>query len=287
MDLDSDEDWGDTTLVDNTVLASQFSESSAGPDYRPPSVDQGSDFVSPRRPGDPPEVLASESSQASGDRKLMSPKKLKRAEMMAPSIPRYPGGVVPSLEEFDDPEPWMRKAVPRKGHTWTPGREVAQELLDAEAEAGYTAPKPNSWCTVSTKAPSKAGGYIQLSTGGANKFATLQEVALWASGQQKPSFDPRVHKVDPNDVSHLCDEPACTIPSHVCVEPKGDNNSRKGCLGVVRCSVWCALCHGSKYILVCRHKPTCIRWRPGYSSFDDLRARGLCSDRSGDTEPWD
>jgi len=39
------------------------------------------------------------------------------------------------------------------------------------------------WCELVTHQPTKRGGYIQVSYGGANKFASLQEVVLWADGK--------------------------------------------------------------------------------------------------------
>ena len=49
----------------------------------------------------------------------------------------------------------------------------------------------DGWCRLSTLAPTKEGGYVQVSHGGANKFAVLQEVALWAMGEGRaPSLAP-------------------------------------------------------------------------------------------------
>ena len=84
---------------------------------------------------------------------------------------------------------------------------------------------PDGWCKLSTAADT-GKGYSQVSYSGANKFATLQELVLWAGGRAKPAFS---DKTDPNDVSHLCDQRQCTIPSHVVVETKAANNNRKGC----------------------------------------------------------
>jgi Zinc-binding loop region of homing endonuclease len=107
---------------------------------------------------------------------------------------------------------------------------------------------PDGWCRLSTAAPTSDKGYSQVSGGGVNKFATLQELVLWAGGGAKPAYSGRT---DPNDVSHLCDRPACTIPSHVMVEPREANNRRKGCVMAVPCSRKCRECNGSKDLFIC------------------------------------
>lgn len=64
---------------------------------------------------------------------------------------------------------------------------------------------------------------MQLSFAGANKFATLGEVLLWAGGTTL--------NVTGNQCSHLCCNPLCKIPAHVVVESAQKNNQRKGCRG--------------------------------------------------------
>lgn len=133
------------------------------------------------------------------------------------------------------------------------------------------------WCNLTTLKPSKTDGYVQISHGGANKFTTLGCVVLWASGRAKPAYS---GKTDPWDVSHLCDEPRCTVLEHVTVESRQKNNARKGCVGSVLCSRNCGKCRGLKYLFICPHAPRCIRHRPGYRSPEDFIENGLCEDRS-------
>jgi hypothetical protein len=137
--------------------------------------------------------------------------------------------------------------------------------------------KPEGWCRLSTAKPTSDKGYSQVSADGVNKFATLQELVLWAGGGSKPAHAGRT---DPNDVSHLCDRPACTVPSHVVVETKDRNNARKGCVMSVKCSRKCRECNGLKDLLICPHVPNCVRFRDGFTSFEDYIENGVCEDRS-------
>jgi len=143
---------------------------------------------------------------------------------------------------------------------------------------------PDGWCKLSTAAPTSGKGYSQVSGEGVNKFATLQELVLWAGGGAKPAHS---DKTDPNDVSHLCDQPACTVPSHVVVEAKDANNRRKGCVMAVRCSRKCRECNGSKDLFICMHKPSCVRFRDGYASFEEYLKNGICEDRSSEIQERD
>jgi len=123
------------------------------------------------------------------------------------------------------------------------------------------------WCRATSLKPSKANGYVQLSYKGKNKFAVLQDVLLWANG---------VSKGGGLQASHLCNRPTCTIPEHVCAESARDNNSRKGCLGWVRCSPFCRNCDGKKSIGICPHRPRCIVFHQEYSSHEDFVDNGIC-----------
>jgi hypothetical protein len=117
------------------------------------------------------------------------------------------------------------------------------------------------FCKSTTLKPSKEGGYVQLSYGGANKFAVLQEVLLWAGG---------VTRVDSGDqCSHLCGNPLCTLPEHVCLEDAKKNNSRKGCV------VWWDCPHCDKKIKICQHEPSCIKFVPGFISWKEFLENGL------------
>jgi len=120
--------------------------------------------------------------------------------------------------------------------------------------------KVEGFCRVCTLKPSKDGGYIQLSTEGANKFAMLQEVILWSSG---------VFLMEPDDQSsHRCHKPLC-LEKHVCVESTEDNNRRKGCIVVFQCK------HCALWYLVCPHLPSCIKEVSGFTSWDDFLQNGL------------
>jgi hypothetical protein len=122
--------------------------------------------------------------------------------------------------------------------------------------------KDSGFCKLTTLKPSKEGGYVQLNYGGANKFAVLQQVLLWARG---------VTLVEVTDqCSHLCGNPLCTLPEHVCRESPQKNNNRKGCV------VWWDCPHGcEKKIFVCRHEPPCIKFVPGYASWEDFVENGI------------
>jgi len=112
----------------------------------------------------------------------------------------------------------------------------------------------DGFCKLSKLIPSKKNGYIQVSHNGANKFATLQEVVMWAKGEirARPGYQ----------ISHLCDKPACTNKDHIITESSVDNNSRKNCGAVVS-----YIQDGEKkYLQACRHFPRCIVFIPGFKS---------------------
>lgn len=130
--------------------------------------------------------------------------------------------------------------------------------------------KVSGWCKEVSLVPSKEGGYIQVSWSGVNKFAVLQEVVLWAQGQEK---------ANPNDhVSHLCANPRCKTVGHMVVESAGDNNRRKNCRVHIQCT------HCGLRILICPHSPLCIKH--GGSRFVDMddfvNGGGICSKSCGD-----
>lgn len=58
--------------------------------------------------------------------------------------------------------------------------------------------------------------------------------------------------------SHLCHEPTCIEPAHICVEPKDKNEDRKDCKNRLDIVTWIM---GVKYVLkakACPHSPPCI-----------------------------
>jgi hypothetical protein len=118
------------------------------------------------------------------------------------------------------------------------------------------------WCELVTHQPTKRGGYIQVSYGGANKFASLQEVVLWADGKVLLSRG--------DQCSHRCHSPRCRVVGHVISESAVENNARKGCL------VWIKCHHCDKYILVCMHDPCCIKTVPGFKTLEDFLTNGVC-----------
>jgi hypothetical protein len=122
---------------------------------------------------------------------------------------------------------------------------------------------PNGFYWDSTLAPTKAQGYIQLSAVGANKFTTLNEMLGWAAGLYLERGG--------DQYSHRCNNPRCTVASHICVESAVLNNGRKGC------RVWVDCPHEGcgKKIRVCAHEPSCIRYCPGFDSWEDFEARGF------------
>lgn len=119
----------------------------------------------------------------------------------------------------------------------------------------------DGFCRLSSLAPTKVGGYIQVSHNGANKFATLEEVMIWAGGRDLPGGQ---------QASHRCCRPSCTIVSHVIPESAEVNNRRKNCLVFGDCH------HCSLKILVCSHDPCCIKYSPGFTSWEDFLQNGVC-----------
>lgn len=128
------------------------------------------------------------------------------------------------------------------------------------------------WCELVDMKPTKDGGYVQISYGGANKFTTLGQLSLWASGEEL---------AEKEQCSHRCHRPLCKVVGHVIGESPTDNNSRKGCL------VWIQCHHCPKVILLCMHDPCCIKYHPEFSSMESLLDSGVCRilriEMSGDT----
>ena len=118
----------------------------------------------------------------------------------------------------------------------------------------------DGFCQLSILKPSKKGGYVQLSSQGANKFAVLQEVLLWAKGEKAVYGD---------HVSHLCDKPKCMLPEHMYLESPVVNNSRKNCGKIIKC----ADC--PKHYQACDHSPRCITFVERYASWEEFLAEGL------------
>lgn len=142
--------------------------------------------------------------------------------------------------------------------------DMARSVLEDVRRNGTI---PSGWCVLSTMAPTKKDGYIQVSAMGANKFATLEELCLWCRGQTRGPKD---------DCSHLCGRPSCVLPGHIVSELADVNQIRKGCIVWVYCPH--AECREArKVILVCPHQPHCIKYCEDYASYADFLARGICS----------
>lgn len=120
------------------------------------------------------------------------------------------------------------------------------------------------WCQHVTMAPSKSGGYIQVSAGGANKFSTLEEVVVWAKGEFLGEGE---------QCSHDCHLPSCKNPSHIAPRSILDNQNRKGCRVWVDCPHAGEGC--SKKIDVCSHRPRCIRFCEGFEDHLHFWREGL------------
>jgi hypothetical protein len=135
------------------------------------------------------------------------------------------------------------------------GDELVQHII---ANLKFT---QEGFCKTSTLVPTKVGGYVQVSYGGANKFVVLQELLLWGIGVRRG--------VPADQCSHRCNNRKCTVVGHVCCESVTLNNGRKGCLVFVDCP------HCQLKIFVCTHQPTCIKHAPGFSSWEDFVANGL------------
>lgn len=121
--------------------------------------------------------------------------------------------------------------------------------------------RQEGWCRICTLQPSKNNGYIQVSSGGANKFAMLQEVVLWAGGGA----------LSPGEqCSHLCGQPRCMGLDHIIAESELENQRRKGCL------VWVDCCHCELKVLVCPHGgKKCVKFCTSFRDAADFEARGV------------
>jgi hypothetical protein len=120
-----------------------------------------------------------------------------------------------------------------------------------------------SWCLLSDMAASKTGGYVQVSSNGANKFCTLGELLLWTRG---------INLAKSQQVSHLCHEPLCMVPAHVTAESEVENQNRKGCI------VWVDCGHDKSCTIkvsACPHDPKCIKFCSGYATHSEFLSSGI------------
>lgn len=143
-------------------------------------------------------------------------------------------------------------------------KDYAQSILNLVISK-HSTEQPEGWCRLCTLAPTKTNGYIQLSFEGANKFATLEEVLLWARGLDLGLGE---------QASHLCGRPACLEKDHIVAESEIKNQNRKGC------RVWVECPHRvknncKKKVGVCLHVPMCIKFAPGWEHPDEFEVYGI------------
>lgn len=153
--------------------------------------------------------------------------------------------------------PRVRREMVRDACAVSP--EYARSIL-ARYERDATL---QGWCRVVGLRESKENGYVQVSWAGANKFAVLQEVVIWANGETVRAGE---------DASHLCHQKKCIHSSHIIPESTVANQARKGC------RVWVGCSHCSKKVFVCFHQPPCIKYCPGFRDHLHFLAEGICKD---------
>jgi hypothetical protein len=136
----------------------------------------------------------------------------------------------------------------------------AQEFLESIATT-----VKHGFCHTLDYAPTKANGYVQLSWRGANKFCTLGEMLGWAQGINTTTGCREAQ------ISHLCHNPKCVIPSHVVLESPVENNRRKNCL------VWVNCPHDGceEKVFVCTHSPPCIKYALGWETWEEFLRWGV------------
>lgn len=139
-------------------------------------------------------------------------------------------------------------------------RKLQLDPTQAQQKISDLRTEQDGFCLLSVLKPTKENGYIQLSSEGANKYALLHEILIWAKGEHAP---------DNQHISHLCDKPRCALKEHVVVESPAMNNSRKNCGKIVNCA------HCPKKYIACDHDPKCITYVEGFDSWNDFLARGL------------
>lgn len=127
----------------------------------------------------------------------------------------------------------------------------------------------DGWCERVNHAGNKQkgkDGYLQVSYWGANHFAVLHRVLLWAEGKDLRAGE---------EASHLCHHTNCKTVGHVTSEDATANNARKNCVVWMDCP-----CEVGKKLLICTHSPPCIKYVPGFTSQEHFLQRGVCHQRS-------
>lgn len=170
-----------------------------------------------------------------------------------------------------------------------------QLLREFQSNSGC---KREGFCLLDPRKPSKANAYIQISYAGANKLMCLQEFLLLYNGIDMDYLRARsirevveagedASKAPVLHASHLCGNPTCLIPDHICVENAYDNNQRKNCLVWLQCQGHSGC---SRWHFICQHNPPCVKAYPGLDTaavtFELARTR-LRHRRNSDPEDWD
>lgn len=146
---------------------------------------------------------------------------------------------------------------------------LARYVLARYGTGGKTSVVRDGWCDRVKLASNKptGKGYLQVSYWGANHFALLHRVSLWADGKTLQVGE---------EASHRCPYTDCKTVGHVTPEDATANQARKNCL------VWTDCPCGTGKFLICTHSPVCIKYCAGYTSAQDFLARGVCHQRTRD-----
>lgn len=120
-------------------------------------------------------------------------------------------------------------------------------------------PQVEEWCWVHRLASTGSQGYVQVSIGGANKFALLHQLSAIAfTGRGVSSLQ------GAEQASHLCHHGRCWRPGHVIIESAALNTARQGC------QVWQLLPEDvpgePRRLRTCVHEPACIRAIPNVTA---------------------
>lgn len=145
---------------------------------------------------------------------------------------------------------------------------LAQEYLEHQLRRIT----PKGYCYLVDLAPSKEGGYAQVSVDRINKFTTLGKVLGCAAGLYIDEVLGRGVLGVKTEISHRCHNPLCTVPAHVLLETSAKNNGRKNCKVFTDCAHSDEGC-GLKQI-VCEHEPMCIKFIEGYETWEEFLELG-------------
>lgn len=148
-------------------------------------------------------------------------------------------------------------------------RDTLQQLVNGYTVRNSTAIQPattnSKGCVLVQKVANRdENGYIQIPPVGfldihrTGKKTRMQNAHRLVIIAYKSEEEIRRLLWDLEQASHICHEPRCIKEEHLCVEPKNQNEDRKGCKG--RVEVW-AIINGVKYVFkakACPHNPPCL-----------------------------